>query len=111
SRRDEAPGARADRVEERNRDRPHLDGEDLAHGEIRRTGSGGGYEENRAQAHYLRGRSERLVREGVAHREEPDARQGIGRRDHLAAADAIEELSQPQRPPDIYAGGTRRGGE
>ena len=100
-RRGEAADAGADRVEDRDRDRAHLQREHFAHREVGGARRRGREEEDRGPRERLRVRIEEALHERQAGQRERDARQRIGRRDHAAPAHAVEEGAQQQRPEHV----------
>src|SRR5581483_5400643 len=89
------PGEAAERgaegVEDRDRDGAHLERKHFAHGEVGGAGGSGGDEEDRAPAQGERGRAQGAGGERFAGREERDAGQRVGERDHDAPPDGVEE--------------------
>ena len=98
------PDASADRIEERDGKRTHLEREGFAHREVGRARRGGGEKEDARPAGGQRLRREQVPAEQIAGQGEQDPRHSIGQRDHDLAADGVEQTAEQDRSEHVACG-------
>src|SRR5207237_10046264 len=92
---------RAERVEERDGDRAHLEREDLADREVGRARRGRGDEEDARPCHGELDRAERIAGEEEPGKKKANAGPGIRRGDHHAPSEGVEEAAEDERAEEI----------
>jgi oxalate/formate antiporter len=88
-------------IKDGDRQRPRLQGKNLARGEIGGARRGGSKEEDQHPGEGLSPGGERVEAEGDRGSNEQDAADSIGRGDHGPPADGVEETPEQERPEEI----------
>ena len=98
------PDRGADRVEQRDGERPDLERKHLAHREIGRARRRRGEEEHRHPAHGQGRRGDDLLLERPPAQRQQHPRHPVGRGDHGFAAERVEQPSEQHRTEEVAGG-------